>query len=140
MLEDTYITFGSVTFARINVGKSLPIPTPGCRVKEHFMSTGAGGSGIRVIEGLGAHISYSDFQFKAELVSSSQMDALMNMFLDQDTAKTLSIIAPGLATVTYKTAFTENGLVPEMQDPLSEYAENYPFKALIKLHILQRTA
>lgn len=136
-ISDTTITFCGIVITRHELTKQLPYPTYKCRVKEHFMTEGGEGPGLRVLELLGAHISYSDFEFRAGFLTSANIVTLETAFFDQRTIKTLTITVPGDSAVSYYCLFQENGLTVQPQDALVEYYEDL-YMADFKLHILSK--
>ena len=139
-IGDTYIQFCGVTFGRVKLSSRLPVPQPRSRQKEHFMSESASGPGIRVIEPLGAHMSYSDIKFRLELLTPGNLTTLMNAFLNYRQYQTLTIGNPTVGNATYQVLFAENGFVPDFMDDLSDYEDEYPYAADILVKVLRRTA
>lgn len=134
---DTAISFCGVTLTRLQLATRLPVPMPSCRLKEHYMTEGSEGPGIRVIEPLGAHMSYSDLRFRAEMLTAANLTTFLNAFLDQRTAKTLAIYNPLVGTAVYEVLFAENGYKPDMLDDLSDYEDDYPYAADFEVKILR---
>lgn len=136
-IGDTEIQFCGITFNRLQLGSRLPVPIPSSRLREHFMTEGGDGPGIRVIECLGAHLSYSDFNFRAEMITAGELSTLLSAFLDQRTPKTLRIYNPTVGLAVYEVLFAENGFKPDMLDDLSDYEDDYPYAADFELKILR---
>lgn len=123
-ISDTTISLCGVTMTRVQLARRLPYPQYRSRMKEHFMTEGESGAGIRVLEPLGAHISYSDFQFAAGFLTSANIITFETAFFNQRTAQTLTITVPDDSAVSYKVLFGENGLEVMLQDELVEYYQN----------------
>lgn len=136
--ESTTIQLCGVTMSRVQLPKRLPYPQYRSRIKEHFMTEGEGGPGIRVIEPLGAHISYSDFEFAAGFLTAANIVTFETAFLDQRTPQTLTITVPGDSTVTYYVLFDANGLEVMLQDSFVGYDEDL-YSAIFKLKILYKS-
>lgn len=136
-IEDTTITFCGVVMERFQLTKQLPFPIYKSRLKEHYMTEGTGGAGIRVLEPLGAHVSYCDFEFRAGFLTSANIITFETAFFDQRTPKTLIITVPDDSTVTYKVLFAEDGFQPSLQDAGVEYYEDL-YMVDFKLKILNK--
>lgn len=137
---DTSITFCGVALSRLELSTRLPVPMPQSRLKEHFMTEGTLGPGIRVIEPLGAHMSYSDLRFRAEKLTAANLTTFLNAFLDQRTPKTLVISNVTIGAATYSVLFAENGFKPDMLDDLSDYEDEFPYAADFEVKILRRVS
>lgn len=136
-ISDTTIQFCGITLTRVQLEKQLPYPTYRNRIKEHYMSQGSDGPGIRVIEPLGAHISYSDFNFSAGFLTTSNIQTFENAFWDYRTPKTLVISVPGDSNVVYSVLFGEPGLEVALQDKNVEYYDDL-YAARFNLKILSK--
>lgn len=134
-ISDLTFSFCGVTLTREQLNSRLPMPTYKSNIKEHFMTDGADGNGIRVIEPLGAHISHCDFEFSASLLTASDLELFEQAYFDQRTPKTLVITIPGYVTTTYTVLFAADGYQPALQDSWVEYYEEI-YRADFKLHIL----
>jgi len=137
-VENTIITFEGVAMTGIQLPKRLPYPEYTCRLKEWFMTEGALESGIRVIEPLGAHISYSDFEWAAGNLTAANLVTFENSFFAQRTPKTLVITVPGDSAQTFSVLFAADGYKPQPQDALVGYDENL-YSVIFKVKILTKT-
>lgn len=135
-LDDLTFQMCGVTMNREQLGDKLPMPTYQSNIKEHFMTDGEDGNGIRVLEPLGAHSSHCDFEFTADLLSASELATFEAAFFDQREPKTLRIQVPLFMDKTYTFLFAADGFKPEMMDTYVEYFHDTPYKATFRLHIM----
>lgn len=109
-------------------------------------SVGGGArAGIRVIEPLGAHMSYGSLSFRGELLTAGNVSTFLTAFFNYRQAQTLSIQNTIVGNATYQVLFAENGLVPEIMDSLLDYADFDgeslgPYAINFSVKILRRTS
>lgn len=142
----TSITFCGVTLSKVKLASRLPVPQIHNRIKEHYMSEGSGGAGIRVLEPLGAHMSYGSISFRAECLTSAQLQTFYSAVLNYGTSQTLTISNSLVGNATYKVMFAEDGFKPDLMDELLDYDDFRgagvvgPYAADFNLLILMRTS
>lgn len=132
-ISDTTVSFCGRTFDRSQF-ITLPMPTFSSNVKEHYMTDGENGNGIRVIEPLGAHISHCDFDFTIGRLSPADVTAFRTAFFNQRTPQTLTITVPSYSSNSYTVIFASGGLSISI-DPRAEYYHK-GYSAKIKVHIV----
>lgn len=136
--QGTVISLAGQTFSGIELPNPLPIPTPVGRMKEWFMSDGGEDDpGLRVQEPLGAHVSYSDFEFTLGALSRAKIDALSTAFYNQATAKAFSITPPDEPSMLYTVLFAPDGFQPALRRGCG-YDDPLRYSARIRLRILTR--
>lgn len=142
----TSITFCGVTLPKVKLASRLPVPQIHNRVKEHYMSEGSSGPGIRVLEPLGAHMSYGSISFRAEGLTAAQIQTYYTAVLNYTAAQTLTISNSYVGSATYQVMFSEDGFKPDLMDELLDYddfrgtSEVGPYAADFNLLILRRTS
>lgn len=129
----TSMSFGGVVIPPICLPKTLPIPSPEAKSVEHFMRSGTGGPGIRVIQMLGSHPSYDNVEFTLYKLTSNMVSSLEVLFREQ--APFLWVIDFGDTDRTYRVTFQDKGLVLSLPSTTG-YSAN-AFKADISLRIME---
>ena len=132
-----YIEIGGVQLKSVASPIRYPLATPKARLKTYFMRDGSDGDALRVIERLGAHISYSDVSFKIGYIESSGLNTLTQKFRNQDLVD-LKYYEDGDLIAHYRGVFQESGLVPGVLAGCTY--KSGKFDAEIKLHILEQVA
>lgn len=133
------ITIDAVTINSMLVRSKLPMPIPRGIMKEYIMSEGSSGPGIRVLDPLGVHVSYTDFEFEGQLITASDLSLLQGYWLDYRRPKTLTITEVDISTDVYKFLFAEDGFLPDLQSAAVDYSED-KYRCKFKLKILNKVA
>ena len=142
----TSITFCGVSIPKVKLSSSLPVPQIEIRRNEYYMTPGENGAGIRVIEPLGAHMSYGNLSFRAEGLTATQVSTFLSAVLDYRSYQTLTINNSIVGNATYHVMFEEQGFKPELMDSLLDYddfngrSDWGPYAANFSVSILRRTA
>lgn len=120
-----------------------PLPTQDrpARLKAYWMSTGAGGAGLRCLRRLGSHASYSDWSFKIGYLVPLDVASLQSA---HDNQSVMTLIVGG---VSYSVIFAEGGFKTHLakrqkyfEDPLFSGGAERPFySADVHLHVLAQT-
>ena len=131
------LSLDSLTWSGAQLPPGLPLPKPVAKSKEYFMSAGSTGPGIRVVDPLGAHVSYQNVEFRVDLLSSLDIATLETYFAAQRTVRTYTVTTPSVSTHIYKVLFADDGFEPFIYTKV-DYDEDQAYFAVLKLRILEK--